>query len=62
MTALAPVIARIVLRYAGGALLGMAWLSDDPDVAAIATAAVGAAMAFAAEAWMWAARRYGWAK
>lgn len=62
MNPLAPVIARVLLRYAGGALLGMAWLSEDPDVAAVVTAGVGALMAVAAEVWMMVARRYGWAR
>lgn len=62
MSALAPVLARILLRYLGGALFGAAFVtaSDDPDVQAVAAMALGAAMSAAAEGWMWAARRYGW--
>ena len=61
MTALSPVIARILLRYAGALLVGFN-LSDDPDALHLATMAVGAAMGVAAEAWMWAAKRYGWSQ
>jgi hypothetical protein len=65
MTALAPVIARIALRYLGGALLGWGFaaeLAEDPDINAVVTMATGAVLSAGAEVWMVLARRCGWAK
>jgi hypothetical protein len=64
------VIARILLRYAAGALIMKGLISSDmgadlgtdPDVLAVLEIALGAAVAATTEAFYWAARKFGWSK
>jgi hypothetical protein len=62
-------MARIVLRYGVGILVGAGWLSSelggqitsDPDVAVVVDMAGFAVGALAVEGWYWLAKRFGWA-
>lgn len=69
---LAGPLARILLRWLAGVLLGIGlsaasadFLSTDPDVSMLAEAGVSMALSFlvgaAAELYYWAAKRWGWA-
>lgn len=63
MIELAGPLARVLLRYAGGALITKAGLSidvNDPDLQNIATMAVGAAITAGTETWWYLARKYNW--
>jgi len=56
-------IARIVLRYVAGFVIGPAVgaaLANDPDVVNLATIGVGIAIAALSEGWYWLAKRFGW--
>lgn len=56
-------IARVLLRYIGGALVAKAGLSvdvNDPDVVNVSIFVVGAVCSVAAEGWYYLARRFGW--
>lgn len=56
-------IARIVLRYVAGFLIGPALgatLANDPDVLNIATLIVGVAVGALSEGWYILAKRFGW--
>ncbi len=58
--ALAPVIARLLLRYVGSFVAGVATansLINDPDIVSMVSIAVGAVMSAIAEAWMIYSRR-----
>lgn len=64
LEAIAP-IARVALRYVGGALLAYAGVKfdvNDPDVQAVTVLAAGALVSIASEAWYYFARKYGWSK
>ena len=62
-------IARIVLRYGIGFLVGAGWIgselgsqiSNDPDVIAIVNFVGFAIGALAVEGYYWLAKRWGWA-
>jgi hypothetical protein len=66
---LAP-LARIIVRYAAGALVAKgifpadtgATLAVDPDVINYVNVGLGLAMAGAAEFYYWLARKFGWSK
>lgn len=63
MIELAGPLARVLLRYAGGALITKAGLSidvNDPDLQNIATMGVGAAITVGTETWWYLARKYNW--
>ena len=61
-----PVLARIFLRYAAGALIAKGMLDsgtgdtiiNDPDIQIL----VGAALGAVSEGWYYIARKFGWAK
>ena len=65
MTALTPVLARIILRYLSGALVSYGFLGHadaetlmmDPDVALVVGAVIGATV----EGFYAIAKRFGWA-
>ena len=62
-------VARIVLRYGIGILVGAGWLSselggqisNDPDVAIVLDLAGFALGGLLVEGWYWLAKRWGWA-
>lgn len=63
MIELAGPLARVLLRYAGGALVAKAGLSidvNDPDLVNIATMALGGAITVGTEVWWYLARKYNW--
>lgn len=58
-------IARVILRYAGGALIsaGVAIKPEaltDPDVVQVMCLLIGAACSAASEGWYILAKKYGW--
>lgn len=56
-------LARVILRYAGGALMAKAGLSidlADPDLATVAEFGVGAMISAGTEGWWYLARKYNW--
>ncbi len=65
-----PVVSRIVLRYAAGALVAKGLLPDDigrglavdVDVLNLIEIGLGFALAAVSEGWYFLARRFGWAK
>lgn len=60
---LAGPLARVLLRYLGGALVAKAGLSidiSDPDIESIATMGIGAAISAGTEVWWYFARKYNW--
>ncbi len=60
---LAGPLARVLLRYIGGALIAKAGVSidvNDPDLVNIATMAIGAGLSAGVEVWWYLARKYGW--
>lgn len=65
---MSAVFIRIALRYLAAWLVTKGFLSDDagsmfasdPDIASMIDVAVGTALAAAAEAWHYVARRLGW--
>ncbi|TRL39821.1 hypothetical protein [Rhizobium straminoryzae] len=67
---MSAVFARILLRYAAGALVARglldidtaAGISTDQDLAAVAQIAIGAGMGAATEIYYALARRFGWSR
>jgi hypothetical protein len=60
---LAGPLARVLLRYVGGALIAKAGLSidvNDPDLTSIAEGLVGAGISAGTEIWWYLARKYNW--
>jgi hypothetical protein len=60
---LAGPLARVLLRYAGGALVAKGGLSidvNDPDLVNVVTMCIGAAISAGTEAWWYLARKYNW--
>ena len=60
MTALSPLLARLLLRYVGNIMLGAAGataLINDPDLVNLTAMAIGAALNAVAETWMIAERK-----
>lgn len=56
-------LARVFLRYAGGALMSYAGFTldlNDPDVNTVATFAIGALISAGTEGWWYLARKYNW--
>lgn len=56
-------LARVLLRYAGGALMAYAGVRfdlTDPDLMTLAEFGLGAFLSVATECWWYLARRYGW--
>lgn len=63
MIELAGPLARVFLRYVGGALVAKAGFSidiSDPDIENIVTMGVGAAISAGTEVWWYLARKYNW--
>lgn len=64
MDLIAPVV-RVILRYAGGALLAYAGVTldvNDPDVQAVTVVVAGVLVSAASEVWYYLARKHGWSK
>lgn len=56
-------LSRVLLRYAGGALMAKAGFTidiNDPDLMTIAEFGLGFGISAATEGWWFLARRYGW--
>lgn len=56
-------LARVLLRYAGGALMAYAGVKfdvSDPDLMTLAEFGLGSLLAAVSEGWWYLARRYGW--
>ena len=65
MSAIVAPLARVLLRYAGGALIAAGVAINpatltDPDVVQVATFFVGAGCAILSEGWWALARKKGW--
>jgi hypothetical protein len=56
-------LARVLLRYAGGAVMAYAGIKfdvADPDLATLAEFSLGALLSVGAEIWWYLARKYNW--
>lgn len=65
-----PVLIRIVLRYAAGALVLKGFIPEDvghqiatdADILNVLEVTAGLGLGAVAEGWYWLARKFGWAK
>lgn len=60
---LAGPLARVLLRYVGGAMVAKAGLSidvNDPDLVNVATMGIGGTISAGTEIWWYLARKYNW--
>lgn len=56
-------LARVLLRYAGGALMAKAGVQvdlSDPDLGTLAEFGIGALLSVGTESWWYLARKYNW--